>query len=246
MHRQRRPINPEKTHATRTSVTVRRKHLLRTLDSPDHTASEQGFRRIAGVDEAGRGPWAGPVVAAAVVLQSMSLSVRIDDSKRLSPRQRATAFEYLIEHAQCGVGIVSAQEIDNRNILQATFLAMQKAINELVSPPDLILVDGNLPVPGDIPCWPIVRGDSKSLSIASASIIAKVVRDEIMEFYDDLFPEYFFKRHKGYGTPEHSNTLGRFGPSLLHRFSFAPVRAAKRVQDAEGHDVAVAGVLSHA
>ena len=175
------------------------------------------------MDEAGRGPWAGPVVAAAVILQRSSLSVRIDDSKRLSPSQRARAFEMIQDHAEVGFGIVCAEEIDQRNILQATLLAMRQAIEDLPSAPDLILVDGTMAPSVPVPCQPMVHGDQRSYVISCASIMAKVLRDRLMEFYHELDPRYAFNQHKGYGTALHTLRLKHHGPSLWHRRSFRPV-----------------------
>ena len=190
---------------------------------PDEAARNAGFRRVAGVDEAGRGPWAGPVVAAAVVLHRRRLSVRIDDSKRLTPLQRARAFDVILRHAEVGFGLACAAEIDRRNILQATLQAMRAAILDLSEPPDVVLVDGHIAPPITSPCWPIVQGDRLSYPIACASIMAKVLRDRFMTFYHELEPRYAFHLHKGYGTALHAVRLQRYGPSLFHRRSFAPV-----------------------
>jgi len=175
------------------------------------------------VDEAGRGPWAGPVVAAAVIFQRRRLSVRIDDSKQLTALQRARAFEQIVSHAEVGVGIVSAEDIDRHSIVAATLAAMQQAIRELMPQPDLVLVDGLTAPPLSMPAWPIVHGDARSYPIACASIIAKVVRDSLMVFYHRLLPAYQFQQHKGYGTAVHARVLSEWGPSLLHRVSFQPV-----------------------
>ena len=184
------------------------------------------MRRIAGVDEAGRGPWAGPVVAAAVILRTSLLPVRIDDSKRLTRAQREQAFPVILDHAEVGFGIACPEEIDQHNILQATLLAMQRAIRDLPSDPDLVLVDGSQVPTLTIPCWPIVQGDRRSYVIGCASIAAKVLRDHLMAFYHDLYPHYAFNRHKGYGTFLHAARLRQFGPSVLHRRTFRPVREA--------------------
>lgn len=178
------------------------------------------------MDEAGRGPWAGPVVAAAVILRSRPRGVRIDDSKQLSPRQRELAYAAIHACAEVGVGLASPEEIDRVNILQASLLAMQRAIHDLPTRPDILLVDGQFRPHISIPCRPIVRGDHLSEVIGCASIIAKVVRDRLMAFYHDLLPEYGFDEHKGYGTPLHSERLLQFGPSILHRKTFAPVSRA--------------------
>jgi ribonuclease HII len=180
------------------------------------------------VDEAGRGPWAGPVVAAAVVLLRPKLSVRIDDSKRLTRLQRARAFDAILDHADVGIGVVCAEEIDRRNILQATFLAMRAAVADLGASPDLVIVDGHLAPPVEPPCWPIVGGDRLSYRIACASIIAKEFRDRLMEFYHQLAPAYAFHLHKGYGTSQHALLLRQHGPSIFHRRTFQPVAEAAR------------------
>ena len=206
------------------------RRLTATSRPPEQRAREAGFRRLAGVDEAGRGPWAGPVVAAAVILRTPKLSVRIDDSKRLTPAQRERAFDVILRHADVGVGVVCADTIDQRNILSATFLAMQHAVQDLAAPPELVLVDGSLAPPLDMPCWAIVHGDARSYPIACASIIAKVTRDRLMAFYHRLLPQYAFDRHKGYGTAHHQQALEQHGPSVLHRLTFRPVLLA-----ASGH-----------
>lgn len=183
------------------------------------------------MDEAGRGPWAGPVVAAAVILRSRPQGVRIDDSKLLTPRQRERAYVAIHACAEVGVGLASPEEIDQINILQASLLAMQRAIADLPTAPDVLLVDGPFSPRVPIPCRPIVRGDHLSEVIGCASIIAKVVRDRLMAFYHDLLPEYGFDEHKGYGTPLHSERLLQFGPSILHRRTFAPVSHALHEYD---------------
>ena len=195
--------------------------------TPDQLARAEGFRRIAGMDEAGRGPWAGPVVAAAVILRETRFAVRIDDSKRLTPMQRAAAYHAIMARAEVGIGIVSADDIDRHNILQATLRAMTAAIRDLSTEPDLILVDGPMAPPLTIPCWPVVHGDQRSRAIACASIVAKTVRDGLMAFYHELYPGYQFCRHKGYGTSLHARALDALGPCLLHRRSFRPVAAAQ-------------------
>ena len=186
-----------------------------------------GFRRIAGIDEAGRGPLAGPVVAAAVVLPVRCRLSGIDDSKQLSEGERARLYAAILEHA-VGMGIGSADvgEIDRLNILEATKLAMRRAIDQLAPPPDYLLIDA-VTLPGiGIPERPIIKGDSLSLSIAAASIIAKVTRDRLMAEYHDMFPEYDFLSHKGYGTREHLQRLARHGPCSIHRRTFRPVQEA--------------------
>lgn len=186
-----------------------------------------GYRRIAGIDEAGRGPLAGPVVAATVVLPVRCRLSGIDDSKQLSEGERARLYAAILEHA-VGMGIGSADvgEIDRLNILEATKLAMRRAIDQLTPPPDYLLIDAVM-LPGiGIPQRPIIKGDSLSFSIAAASIIAKVTRDRLMAEYHDMFPEYDFLSHKGYGTREHLQRLARHGPCSIHRRTFTPVHEA--------------------
>lgn len=162
-----------------------------------------------------------------MILSRPRLAVHIDDSKRLTPAQRARAFDVIAAHAQVGFGIVCADEIDRRNILNATLLAMRAAVEDLArSDAELILVDGAVAPPVMIPCWPIIHGDRRSYVIACASIMAKVLRDRLMAFYHELAPEYAFNSHKGYGTALHAQRLTQFGPSVWHRLSFRPVREA--------------------
>jgi len=164
------------------------------------------------------------VVAAAVILPArLALRVRIDDSKRLTALQRREAFPAILRHAAVGIGIVPSGAIDRENVLEASLCAMAEAVAELAPQPELVLVDGNRAPRISVPCWPIVGGDRNSLTIACASIVAKVIRDSLMTFYHNLFPAYRFDHHKGYGTALHFRMLMRHGPSVLHRFSFAPV-----------------------
>jgi len=180
---------------------------------------------IAGVDEAGRGPLAGPVVAGAVLLHDHRFTIPVDDSKQLSPLARERAYREILRHASIGIGAAGAEEIDRIGIQAATHLAMERALQRLPVPPELVLVDGNtLPRGCSLPMRPIVRGDSKSLSIACASIVAKVVRDQWMDLIHRLHPEYEFRRHKGYGTDRHMRLLEQVGPCRFHRFSFRPIR----------------------
>lgn len=193
----------------------------------------QGFRFVLGVDEAGRGPLAGPVVASAVCLKDRQLKTRIDDSKKLSPKAREKAFHEIIDKAFVGIGIISEQGIDEINILNASFLSMEIAINRLidqlerslkttVDPKDvLVLVDGNM-FRSKLPYRykTIVGGDAASLSIASASIIAKTYRDRVMDGYDRIFPVYGFKKHKGYPTSAHRLAIHEHGLSAIHRKTF--------------------------
>ena len=184
----------------------------------------QGLRDVCGIDEAGRGPWAGPVVAAAVVLNPDAIPAGLHDSKKLKEAQREALFDHIMASARVGIGIAGADRIDRDNILQATFWAMQQALSQ-IDGVALALVDGNRAP--KLPCQvqTIVEGDAKSLSIAAASIIAKVTRDRIMLTHDVTYPQYGFARHKGYGTPFHKEALTRHGPCPLHRKSFKPVAA---------------------
>ncbi len=179
---------------------------------------------VAGVDEAGRGPLAGPVVAAAVIFDKKRIPKGIDDSKALSEATREAAFAAIMETALgVGVGEASVDEIDLVNIRQATHLAMARAIRALSPAPVFALVDGNDPPALPCPCDTIVNGDARSVSIAAASIVAKVTRDRFMAALHKQFPGYGWIRNKGYATEEHLDALGRLGPTLHHRRSFAPV-----------------------
>ncbi len=187
-------------------------------------AREKGARRVAGVDEVGRGPLAGPVVAAAVVLAADFQPDGINDSKKLTERKRLGAFERICDQAVgIGVGVIDAEVIDRINILQASLLAMAAAIDRLDPQPDYLLVDGNHPVKRAIAQQTIIRGDSRSVSIAAASIVAKVTRDRLMEGYHRLYPAYGFARHKGYPTRAHREAVHSFGCCPIHRRSFKGV-----------------------
>lgn len=183
---------------------------------------------VCGVDEAGRGPWAGPVTAAAVILDPRAIPPGIDDSKALSAAAR-DALARTIKHSALAWSVAEATsaEIDQLNILRATHLAMRRAVERLSRAPSYALVDGNR-LPPDLPCpaSALVKGDARSLSIAAASILAKTARDAVMAAADLDYPGYGFARHKGYGVPQHSEALARLGPCPLHRLSFKPVRAA--------------------
>jgi ribonuclease HII len=180
---------------------------------------------VCGVDEAGRGPWAGPVVAAAVVLDVSCIPAGLNDSKKLAPAMREALFDPIMSTADVGVGIASAQTIDDINILQATYKAMRDAIAALAAAPTLALVDGNRAPPLSCTVQTVIGGDGKSLSIAAASIIAKVTRDRIMHAFDQTYPAYGFAAHKGYGTARHAAALAVHGPCPLHRVSFSPIRS---------------------
>ncbi len=188
----------------------------------EHAAMEEGFSLICGVDEAGRGPLAGPVCAAAVILPPDLELEGLNDSKKLSEKRREALYPLICEQALAyGIAFASEQEIDELNILQATFLAMRRAVGQLGLKPDLALVDGNRePDFGDIPVRTIIKGDSRSANIAAASILAKVTRDRFMLEQDVVYPQYGFAVHKGYGTQKHYAALREFGPCPIHRRSF--------------------------
>ena len=194
---------------------------VRSMNVFESKAREDGYRAVAGVDEAGRGPLAGPVVAAAVILPPGYEHPGINDSKKLSSRQRERLYA-IIQHdaVSIGVGLSEAPLIDRVNILQATLLAMREAVLELFPPPDFLLIDGLNRIDLATPQEAIIRGDSQSISIAAASIIAKVSRDRLMEMYHRQFPQYNFLRNKGYGTKEHRAAIVKFGRCKIHRRSF--------------------------
>lgn len=176
---------------------------------------------ICGIDEVGRGPLAGPVVAAAVILPKDSRILYINDSKKLTPKRREELFQVIQKEAiAIGIGSADQERIDEINILQATFEAMRKAVSELKVPPSLLLVDAVHIPDVEIPQVGIIKGDAKSQSIAAASVIAKVTRDHLMEAYDPLYPEYHFASNKGYGTAAHIQALKMYGPCPLHRKTF--------------------------
>ncbi|MBR2888740.1 MAG: ribonuclease HII [Oscillospiraceae bacterium] len=182
---------------------------------------EKGVKRICGVDEAGRGPLAGPVVAAAVILPPHAEIPGLNDSKKLSDKRRRELFPVIQEQAVAyGIGIATHEEIDEINILQATFLAMERAINALTVKPELALIDGNREKDFGIPVETVVKGDSRSASIAAASILAKVTRDDMMLEMAEKYPQYAFEIHKGYGTKAHYVALTEHGPSPIHRMTF--------------------------
>lgn len=185
----------------------------------------EGFIHIAGVDEVGRGCIAGPVVAAACILPKGYYDTSIKDSKMLSPQQRDAVYSILVKEPKVsyGIGIVSNRDIDRINILKATLLAMQLAINNLPISPDYILIDGNQLPTISVPHRGIIKGDQKSLSIAAASVIAKVTRDNLMREYDELYPMYHLIENKGYPTRKHIEGLDRYGPCAIHRLTYKPV-----------------------
>ncbi|TKJ29659.1 ribonuclease HII [bacterium (candidate division B38) B3_B38] len=195
--------------------------------SLEEEAIKRGYQLVAGLDEAGRGSLCGSVVAAAVVLDLTGDLQGIKDSKCLSARKREHLYYRIVENAVCwAVGLVEAEEIDRINIKNATFKAMKEAVNRLEKKPNLLLVDG-LPLPslGEIPQVFIVKGDANCLSIAAASIVAKVTRDRIMVELDKEYPEYRLRKNKGYGTAEHLRALKLLGPSPIHRLTFNPMKS---------------------
>lgn len=181
---------------------------------------------VAGVDEAGRGPLAGPVIAAAVVLDPSRPVAGLDDSKKLAPRRRESLYEAIVRDAACyGIGTASVEEIDRLNIYQATLLAMRRAVEALPVVPVHVLVDGNVCPPLACPVTAVVRGDATVPAISAASILAKVTRDRLMDVLASRYPAYGFERHRGYPTPEHLAALQTHGASDVHRRSFRPVAA---------------------
>jgi len=191
----------------------------------EKAAFAEGHLFVCGVDEAGCGPWAGPVSAAAVILNPKKIPKGLNDSKQLTHERREELFAVIMDSAEVGVGLASAAEIDEMNILQARFLAMSRAVACLTSMPTLALVDGNRAPKLSCTVKTIIDGDAISQSIAAASIIAKVTRDRLMHEMDKLFPHYGFAQHKGYGTEFHQQALAAHGPCTEHRKSFAPIRA---------------------
>ncbi len=211
-----------------------------------------GYRRIVGLDEAGRGPLAGPVVAAAVLLPARCLIPGLDDSKLLTAEAREGLYGQIIARARSiGIGSATAEEIDRINILEATRLAMMRALDTLTVDPDFLVLDA-IRLPGiRLPQRAIIKGDRLSVSIAAASIVAKVTRDRMMSDYHHEFPQYHFNIHKGYGTPQHLHALERCGPSPLHRLTFEPVRClmgevavSRGMRDAVGGERGAAGLRS--
>ena len=187
----------------------------------EHEAYRQGYRLIAGIDEAGRGSLAGPVVAAAVILPPGLIIDGVNDSKKLTPARREVLYHVIHQHALAtGIGVVGNEDIDRINILRATIRAMEMAVRDLKMPPDYLLIDAVSLSDSRIPQRPIIKGDMLSVSIASASIVAKVTRDRLMTEEHSLFPQYNFRTHKGYATRDHVSRLRLYGPSIIHRKSF--------------------------
>lgn len=188
-------------------------------------AAATGCKDIAGIDEAGRGPLAGPVVSAAVILPVAFRDPDIDDSKKISAKKRQQLYEVIYAHAvTIGIGIVDPIEIDRINILQASLLAMAMAVKNLDPQPDYLLIDGIFPISTDLPQQPIAKGDTLSISIAAASIIAKVTRDRLMQKYHHYYPQFDFPKHKGYPTAAHREAIRKFGCCPIHRKSFKGVK----------------------
>lgn len=187
----------------------------------ENACFEEGFRVVCGVDEAGRGPLAGPVCAAAVILPPHLEIPGLNDSKKLTDKRRRELYPIIKEQAIAyGIGFASHEEIDEINILQATYLAMERALAQLSVKPDLALIDGNRAKDFGLPVKTVVHGDSLSASIAAASVLAKVTRDDLMLQQDELYPQYGFAIHKGYGTKAHYEALRTYGPSPVHRMTF--------------------------
>ena len=188
-------------------------------------AGKNGFTAIAGVDEAGRGPLAGPVVSAAVILPGTADIPGINDSKKLTPRKRSVLYQQIYECATAvGIGIAGPERIDRINILQASLLSMLLSVECLDPQPDCLLIDGIYKIQSSLPQYPITKGDSRSISIAAASIVAKVTRDRLMHIYDTIFPRYGFSKHKGYPTKAHKENIRMLGSSCIHRKSFKGVK----------------------
>lgn len=186
---------------------------------------DKGINIIAGVDEAGRGPWAGPVVAAAVIIPTgYAFKEHVTDSKKLTPLKRQKAFKEITENCEYAYAVVSEKDIDKDNILRASLNAMAIALSKLNQHPQWVLVDGPHKPQIENNCTAIIGGDSKSISIACASIVAKVTRDSLMLEYDKQYPEYGFASHKGYGTKAHRQAIMQFGPCPIHRRSFQPIK----------------------
>ena len=187
----------------------------------EREAFAEGYKTVCGVDEAGRGPLAGPVCAAAVILPEGLVIDGLNDSKKLTDKKRRELYDVITEKAVCyGIAMATEREIDEINILQATFLAMQRALDKLTVKPDLALIDGNRAKDFGLPVRTIVKGDGLSASIAAASILAKVTRDRLMEDMDKIYPQYGFAVHKGYGTKRHYEALRAFGSCEMHRRTF--------------------------
>jgi len=194
--------------------------------TPDYTHEKDSLHPVCGIDEAGRGPLAGPVVAAAVILDPSNIPQGLNDSKVLSQSAREYLLNKIWETADVGIGISEPEEIDRKNILWASMLAMSRAVTQLKTTPSHALIDGNRcpKLPPNMTAEALIKGDSRSVSIAAASIIAKVTRDNLMALADMRYPQYGFQNHKGYATAAHRAAIAEHGPCPIHRFSFAPMR----------------------
>ncbi|MFH1062091.1 MAG: ribonuclease HII [Candidatus Omnitrophota bacterium] len=191
----------------------------------EQSVFDRGIELIAGVDEAGRGPLAGPVVAAAVIVpKAYIFESKVTDSKKLSAIQRQKAYKEITAKCVFAFAVVSEKQIDEYNILQASLLAMANAVNKLSKKPEWVLVDGTHKPNIIFPSQTIIQGDAKSISIAAASIVAKVVRDNLMRQMDNQYPQYGFAIHKGYGTKSHLQAISQYGPCPIHRKSFQPIK----------------------
>lgn len=200
---------------------------LQILTLFEEEAYCNGFQYVVGIDEAGRGPLAGPVTAAACYIPKGIYLSGIDDSKKLTAKMRDLLFEEIVSDPRIiyAIGIIEAEIVDQINIYQATIQAMLQAINNLQVQPDYLLVDGlQLPHPS-VSCQKIIKGDAKSQSIAAASVLAKVTRDRLMLSYHEQWPQYGFEKHKGYGTAKHLEALEQFGPCPIHRYTFEPIKS---------------------
>ncbi|WP_420548903.1 ribonuclease HII [Curvivirga sp.] len=197
--------------------------------SLEQAFQKEGYQLVAGVDEVGRGPWAGPVVTCAVIIDQKTfpkeLFDQLDDSKKLSEKKREALYTQIQEHVIYAYGEASVEEIDELNILQATFLAMRRAVQSLSQKPDAVLVDGNKDPDLGLPTQTVVKGDGKSLSISAASILAKVKRDHLMKSLAEDYPHYAWEKNAGYGTKAHQNGLAEKGVTPHHRKSFKPIAA---------------------
>ena len=196
--------------------------MMENLENSLHT---QGYKAVCGVDEVGRGPLAGPVVAAAVILPYDVKIEGLTDSKKLSPAKRDRIFDEIAQIGLvCAIGILDNEDIDKINILQASLMAMRKAVHDLSEKPDFVIVDGNYPIPKIVqPQYAVIGGDALCQSVAAASVVAKVTRDRIMDRYQALYPSFSFAKHKGYPTAAHIAELKEHGPTDIHRKTFKPV-----------------------
>ncbi len=206
-------------------VKLRMDQIISDFDYIEQMVADKGYRAVCGVDEAGRGPLAGPVVAAAVILPPNTTLEGLADSKKLSATRREILFEEIVKLGlPCAVGIMDNESIDKMNILKASLMAMRKAVMDLKPAPDFVLVDGEYPIPKiEQPQFAIISGDRRCRCIAAASIVAKVTRDRIMDRYEALYPSFSFSQHKGYPTQAHLEELREHGPCKIHRKSFKPV-----------------------